>query len=503
MRQVPGSIPLFLRIAAGSAVVLLVLLSIVVVALLRLADTAALFNRLSRSDAPALEAIEDLRVQLLNEQIALNRFDDSGAMKPGGDDSLLAPYFNAHNSIFGDLGVLRGFATTLNGASTATSLELLQSQIQAVEDRAAAGIAATRAGKTVDRAADYALIDATRQTSDVINDQVDSLIRTASADAQAYVNETNRLVTIASLLGAALALAAAIWVTMSISIPLARLTRAANRIAAGSEVEVPESDRRDEIGILARAFERMLLALRRRSDELQRSNADLEQFAYVASHDLQEPLRMVSSYTTLLKRRYGGKLGPDADEFIAFAVDGATRMQNMINDLLLYSRAGRTDTLVEPTDSQAAVERALANLQSAIADKGALVTVERLPVALANGSQLTRVFQNLIGNALKFCKAERPTVRVGAVPRGGDWEFSVADNGIGIEPQHRDRIFLIFQRLHRQSEYPGTGIGLAVCKRIIEREGGRIWFESSVGQGTTFFFTLPAVLATAAVGEAA
>src|SRR5690349_20568798 len=129
----------------------------------------------------------------------------------------------------------------------------------------------------------------------------------------------------------------------------------------------------------------------------------------------------------------------------------------MINDLLLYSRAGRTDTLVEPTDSQAAVERALANLQSAIADKGALVTVERLPLVLANGSQLTRVFQDLIGNALKFCKAERPAIRVGAVLRGGDWEFSVADNGIGIEPQHRDRIFLIFQRLHRQAEYPGTG----------------------------------------------
>jgi signal transduction histidine kinase len=503
MRLVPRSIPIFVRVALGSGVVLVVLLSIVVLALVRLADTASLFDRLSRKDAPALEAIQDLRVQVLNEQVALGRFSVSGESTRGGENAFLAPYFQAHNAIFGDLGVLRDFASSTEGASTAASVTLLESQIQVVEGRAAASIAATRAGKPVDPTADYALVDTARLTTDTIGDQVDSLIRITAADAQVYVAGTNRLVAIASLLGAVLALAVTVWVTSSISLPLARLTRAANRIAAGEESQLPESNRRDEIGSLANSFSRMLAALRRQAVELRRSNADLEQFAYVASHDLQEPLRMVGSYTSLLERRYGGKLDSDADEFIGFAVDGVTRMQAMINDLLVYSRAGRAQAALEPTQSQAAVDQALANLQSVIAERNVLLEVAPMPSVMANGSQLTRVFQNLIGNAIKFCRQARPVIKIGAVRRGDEWEFSVADNGIGIEPQYRDRIFLIFQRLHKQSEYPGTGIGLAVCKRIVEREGGRIWFESTPGQGATFSFTLPAGGAARILREAA
>jgi light-regulated signal transduction histidine kinase (bacteriophytochrome) len=279
---------------------------------------------------------------------------------------------------------------------------------------------------------------------------------------------------------------------LNISMPLSRLTATADRIAAGEMIEPPASHRGDEIGSLSRAVTKMVRTLNQQAGELKRSNGDLEQFAYIASHDLQEPLRMVSGFTGLLQRRYAGKLDADADEFIGFAIGGVNRMQELINDLLSYSRVGREEVSAKPVDMQLVVDQALANLQTTIEERSALVSRGPLPMVLANHGMLVRVFQNLIGNALKFCKAERPIVRIAAEQRGTEWVFSVADNGIGIDPQYRDRIFLIFQRLHQQGEYPGTGIGLAVVKRIVERNGGRIWLESEPGKGTTFFFTLPA-----------
>lgn len=233
--------------------------------------------------------------------------------------------------------------------------------------------------------------------------------------------------------------------------------------------------------------------LRAAVTELERSNGELEQFAYVASHDLQEPLRMVGSYTGLLKRRYAGKLDAEADEFMDYAMDGVTRMRALINGLLTYSRVGNEAKPLEETDSRAALDRALANLQAAISDRNASVLAGRLPTVMGNPLQLTQVFQNLVGNGLKFCKAQRPEIRVDAERRGDEWVFSVRDNGIGIDPQYRDRIFLIFQRLHRRDEYDGTGIGLAICKKIVERQGGRIWVESEAGKGANFRFTLRAV----------
>jgi len=225
--------------------------------------------------------------------------------------------------------------------------------------------------------------------------------------------------------------------------------------------------------------------------ELARSNADLQQFAYVASHDLKEPLRMVASYTQLLARRYKGKLDSDADEFITYAVDGANRMQWLINDLLAYSRVSVQDKVFEEVDCNRVLEEVLSDLRIAIEESLAVVTHDPLPRVMADGLQLGQLFQNLIGNAIKFHGKDHPRVYVSAERRPNEWLFSIRDNGVGLDPEYAERIFVIFQRLHSRDEYPGTGIGLAICKKIVERHGGRIWVVSQTGQGATFHFTLP------------
>lgn len=251
-------------------------------------------------------------------------------------------------------------------------------------------------------------------------------------------------------------------------------------------------------------------SLRATLTDLQRSNADLQQFAYVASHDLQEPLRMVASYVQLLAMRYQGQLDADADDFIGYALEGAKRMQQLLLDLLEYSRVGTRGAPLQPTDAAAVCQTVLRDLELAIAENHATVACDPLPTVLADLSQLAQLFQNLIANAIKFHGAEPPHVHISARETfevsetlrqaqgrlskvsAKVWEFAVHDNGIGIDPAYFERIFVIFQRLHTRDAYPGTGIGLAVCKRIIERHGGSIWVESAPGQGATFFFTLPA-----------
>jgi PAS domain S-box-containing protein len=226
--------------------------------------------------------------------------------------------------------------------------------------------------------------------------------------------------------------------------------------------------------------------------ELKRSNEQLQQFAYIASHDLQEPLRMIASYLQLIERRYKGKLDKDVDEFIGFAVDGAGRLQNMVGGLLEFSRVETRGKPFEAVDCEAVLEKSLDNLKLAVTESGAQITHDPLPTVMADMSQLIQLFQNLIGNAIKFRKKEEAAqIHISAERREKEWLFAFRDNGIGMEPQYKDRIFGIFQRLHGRDEYPGTGIGLAVCKRIVERHGGHIWVESEPGKGATFYFTIP------------
>jgi signal transduction histidine kinase len=292
-----------------------------------------------------------------------------------------------------------------------------------------------------------------------------------------------------------------------VSKPLARLSRETRTTASGDFGHVIHGDgARDivdlgeDIGALRRRVVRELEALQeanQRLDEqaldLRRSNAELEQFAYVASHDLQEPLRKVASFTQLLQRRYGDQLDERADQYIDFAVDGAKRMQQLINDLLAFSRVGRLGTELEPVDMNTAAAVAVANLTTSIDETGAQVDVGPLPEVRGEPSLLAAVFQNLIGNAVKFHGDAAPVVRVSAERDGDMWRFTVADNGIGIDPEYADRIFVIFQRLHPKEAYGGTGIGLALCRKIVEFHGGRIELDTSVHPGTTFRFTLPAI----------
>jgi signal transduction histidine kinase len=287
--------------------------------------------------------------------------------------------------------------------------------------------------------------------------------------------------------------------------PLGDVARLTSQIAQGDFSQRITVSRRDEIGVLAQSFNVMAEALNERetrrrqaeealakkAEELTRSNTELQHFAFIASHDLQEPLRTLASYVQLLAHRYKGKLDSDADEFIAFAVEGATRMQDLINALLAYSRIETKGKDLEPTPCDRVLETALKDLQLVIENSRAIVNHDLLPTVMADATQLRQLFQNLIGNAVKFRGNKPPVIHVSAERNGKAWVFSVRDNGIGIDPQFFERIFVIFQRLHSKQDYPGIGVGLTLCKKIVERHGGRIWVESKPGEGATFRFTIP------------
>jgi light-regulated signal transduction histidine kinase (bacteriophytochrome) len=298
------------------------------------------------------------------------------------------------------------------------------------------------------------------------------------------------------------------WIVCHISSAIEELRAGTEMVAQGNFGYRIGGQRRDELGRLARNFDQMAAqlesttvskkelqaardALSGRMAELTRSNAELDQFASVVSHDLQEPLRMITAYMNLLQTQYGGKLDKDADEFIGYAVDGTKRMQGLINDLLTYSRVGTRGKEFAPTDCNEVLARALLNLITATKESGARITHDHLPTVLGDEFQLGQLFQNLIDNAIKYHGATPAQIHVGCERDGGMWRFAVKDNGIGIDPEYAERIFVIFQRLHTRQEYPGTGVGLAICKKIVERHRGKIWVESEPRKGSTFYFLLP------------
>ena len=334
---------------------------------------------------------------------------------------------------------------------------------------------------------------------------------------EAFSDVTNlrNLALIILIIVLALSAIMAFSIAQSISRPIQALSKGAEIIGAGKLDHKVGITTKDEIGQLSRAFDKMTQdlktvtasrdelnleiaerkkaeqALRSTSEDLIRSNKDLEQFAYVASHDLQEPLRAVAGFMGLLKKQYEPKLDAEAREYIDFAVEGAERMQTLIHDLLAFSRVGTRGGAFEPIALNAGVDAALVNLRAAIDESHARVSRGDLPVVNADPSQMTQLMQNLIGNAIKFRGQAAAEVRIDALRKDQAWEISVSDNGIGIDPRYFDRIFLIFQRLHTRTEYKGTGIGLAICKKIVERHGGSIRVESKPGAGATFIFTIP------------
>lgn len=340
----------------------------------------------------------------------------------------------------------------------------------------------------------------------------------------------------------ALGIVISIGITWLIVKPIRQLQTSTQIIAETGNLEYQIHSKsilktKDEIGQLAHSFNEMIRRLKEKSDELQnahdeleirvldrtaalqealevkrdevskrkaaeqslkkaaaeliRSNRDLEEFANIASHDLKEPLRTIGSYITLLARRYKGKIDADADEFINHTLNGVKRMQELISDLLAYSRIGTLTEELKPTDFQVIIDRVLLNVQKKAEETGTVITTASMPRIAADGQQMVQLFQNLISNAIKFCKGKSPIIKISAKHDNHEWLFSVSDNGIGIEEKYLDRIFQMFQRLHSSSEISGTGIGLAICKRIVERHKGRIWAESEIGKGSTFYFTIP------------
>lgn len=340
-----------------------------------------------------------------------------------------------------------------------------------------------------------------QRAGELLTAMSESQVQLMKADTALLSTVGNVVIGISLALIAGLALAATLLSKRNaerLAGPISSLVWATRGIAEGHLTRDIPVTGASELAALATAFNSMRASLQRSETALKeqqqilvRSNKELEQFAYVASHDLQEPLRMVASYLQLLERRYAEKLDADAKEFINYAVDGATRMKRLITDLLVYSRVGTQEREFEATDCEVVLNNVLANLQTAMEASGAVVSHDPMPHVTADAAQLNQLLQNLITNAIKFGGQQPPLVHVGAKRDNGQWLFSVHDNGIGIEPDFVERIFGMFQRLHGREEYAGTGIGLAICKKIVDRHGGRIWVESEPGTGSIFYFTLP------------
>src|SRR5580692_7137914 len=460
-------------------------------------------NRVINVIDPATVAAQQLDNALVNQETGVRGYALSA------QQSFLAPYTAGAAEEQTAIASLRRLASQLPAATTSDLNSVIDQAGLWRTNYAQPTIAQVgRTGKPVvspDVTTGKTTFDALRAKAAVLQADVTSARSSAVATLNATATSLDA-VFIAVAIGLALIVALlALGLRATAIRPLHRLAAQVRRVAGGDfdhEVTVPGPREVTHLAADVNTMrERILQELSATQDnnailqahatELQRSNSELEQFAYVASHDLQEPLRKVASFTQLLQRRYSGKLDARADQYIEFAVDGAKRMQALINDLLAYSRVGRSDREPALVSSDAALTQARANLAEQIEETGATIETGHLPLVLAELTLLTAVFQNLLSNALKFSGGKPPRIVITTSRDGPFWLFSFTDNGMGIEPEYAERIFVIFQRLHERSAYPGTGIGLAMSRKIIEYFGGKIWLDTSFAEGARFLFTLP------------
>jgi signal transduction histidine kinase len=460
-------------------------------------------NRVVDVIDPATTAAQQLDNALVNQETGVRGYALSA------EQSFLTPYTDGVAAEQAAVSTLRQLASQLPGATTA-DLDSVINQARSWRTRYAQPTIGqvSRTGKPVvspDIITGKAEFDALRAKTAVLQADVTS----ARSSALATLNDSSTTldgVFIAVAIGlAVIVLVLALGLRAVAIRPLHRLAAQVRQVADGDfdhEVTVRGSREVTQLAADVNTMRERILQelsatrdanviLQAHTTELQRSNTELEQFAYVASHDLQEPLRKVASFSQLLQRRYAGKLDARADQYIEFAVDGAKRMQALINDLLAYSRVGRSDREPALVSSDVALTQARANLAEQIEETGATIETGHLPLVLAELPLLIAVFQNLLSNALKFSGGKPPRVVVTVGRDEPFWLFSFSDNGIGIEPEYSERIFVIFQRLHERTAYTGTGIGLSMTRKIIENFGGRIWLDTSFTGGTRFFFTLP------------
>jgi signal transduction histidine kinase len=488
----------------GAAVVVMALFSMIAIAVAgtALADLGSARAQVVNVIDPAAQAGRELAYALVNQETGVRGYLLSGQR------SFLVPYTSGLADSKQQFVLLGRLTAGIPAARSELGLVRTRADLWRTDYAEPAIMAVSATGKPVlspDIGQGKALFDDLRAPLNSLQASIAAARRKAVASLNASATTLDITCVAIAVLLLLIVAGVATGLRVSAIRPLTRLASDARRVAAGDfGHEVTTSGPREAADLaidVNRMRERILHelsavqtaneALQARAHDLERSNAELEQFAYVASHDLQEPLRKVASFCQLLQRRYIGQLDARADQYIEFAVDGAKRMQVLIDDLLAFSRVGRVDREPALISCASAVSSARVNLAAEIKKSGAVIETDDLPVLRAEFSLITSLFQNLIGNSIKFRSAEPPRIVISVQRKDQFWQFTVADNGIGIEPEYAERIFVIFQRLHDRASYSGTGIGLAMCRKIVEYYGGRIWLETTASAGATFCFTLP------------
>jgi signal transduction histidine kinase len=488
-------------LALVTALPLVIVLAAVAIGLTQISHQASVRSELLDRLEPANLAASRLATALVNQETGIRGYELAA------QSEFLQPY---------ELGVRQAASAvatfkSANVVGTASALTLLQARVGAWQVQIARpalttirpGHPATKA--TVDAGRGKALFDRIRGALASLQAKIADRVTLARHRLSSAASATTATLAVIAVLLVLTVLGIALTLRRTVTEPLTRLARSARRVAGGElDHELTVSGPRDVVALAAdvdsmrvslagelAAVEQARAELERSTTELARSNAELERFAYVASHDLQEPLRKVTSFVQLLSDRYSGQLDERADQYIDFAVDGAQRMQALIHDLLAFSRVGRIGEQRERVALRTLLDAAVGDLDDSLAEAAGELKVGELPTVTVEPSLLRTVFQNLLSNAIKFHGDDPPRIRVDSERHGAQWEISVSDNGIGVEPEYAERVFVIFQRLHGRSDYPGTGIGLAMSRKVIEHHGGRIWLDTDYSPGTRIRFTLP------------